>query len=491
MIFTVTLSFSPTSTVTVHYATADDSGGAHPATAGLDYTPTSGDLTFNAGEQVKTVAVDILADAVTPEFNETFLVNLSAPSGANIVDGQAVGTIMQSNPGGVLLISELRTSGPAGTTAPVSNKLTRGVVRTTLSVAGDDFVELYNNTDLPLTVAASDATAGYGIFKMGADCNATPVLVATIPNGTMIPARGHYLLVGSGYSLGTYATGDQTLTSDIEHDHNVAVFNTTSVNNLSSLTRLDAVGFGTNTGGVCDLLREGSNLAALSGSALEYSFQRDSCGKGGNNATFGPCPSIGLPVDTNNNLADFLFVDTTGANTAAGQRLGAPGPENLTSPIVRNNTVAASLVDPSAPQTSPPNRVRDLTPDPANNSTFGTLSLRRTFTNNTGAPITRLRFRVIDISAFPVSGGIADVRARTSGDVVVTVTGGGMITVRGTTLDQPPTEPLAGALNSSLTAGIINTGTPLAPGASVSVQFLLGVQQTGTFKFFVNIEALP
>jgi hypothetical protein len=118
----------------------------------------------------------------------------------------------------------LRTSGPGG--------------------AGDDFVEVYNNTDTPLTIAASDASGGYGLFKMGATCGATPVLIGTIPNGIVIPARGHYLFVGSAYSLAAYAAGDQTLSSDIESDRNVAIFNTAAVANLSSVTRLDAVGFG-------------------------------------------------------------------------------------------------------------------------------------------------------------------------------------------------------------------------------------------------------
>jgi hypothetical protein len=40
-------------------------------------------------------------------------------------------------------------------------------------------------------------------------------------------------------------------------------------------------------------------------------------------------------------------------------------------------------------------------------------------------------------------------------------------------------------------AGIITTGTPLAAGASINVQFLLGVQTTGNFAFFVIVEALP
>jgi hypothetical protein len=50
---------------------------------------------------------------------------------------------------------------------------------------------------------------------------------------------------------------------------------------------------------------------------------------------------------------------------------------------------------------------------------------------------------------------------------------------------------MGGALNSTLAAGTIALGTPLANGASVNVQFLLGVQATGSFKIYVNIEALP
>src|SRR6185436_9584619 len=229
----------------------------------VDYENTNGTLNFAAGERIKTVAVNICADG-TSEPDETLLLNLSGntPAGTNISDAQAVGTITQNNNAGTFLISELRTSGPNG--------------------AGDDFVEVYNNTDTPLTVAASDATAGYGLFKMGADCNATPVLIGTIPNGTVIPARGHYLFVGSSYSLANYggtgaAAGNLTLTADIEDDANVGIFNTANVANLSTLTRLDAVGFGLNTLNNCNLLREGSTLTAVAGSTTEHSFFRQLC----------------------------------------------------------------------------------------------------------------------------------------------------------------------------------------------------------------------
>jgi len=148
---------------------------------------------------------------------------------------------------------------------------------------------------------------------------------------------------------------------------------------------------------------------------------------------------------------------------------------------------------------SPPNRVRDFTSDPANNSTFGTLEIRKTITNNSGAPITRLRFRIIDITTFPAPSGIADMRARTSGDLTVTVdrapcgTGTSNIVVRGTVLEEasPGQQSSGGAFNSTLSAGVITLATPLANGASIDVRWLFGLEQTGLFKILFNLEALP
>ena len=135
-----------------------------------------------------------------------------------------------------------------------------------------------------------------------------------------------------------------------------------------------------------------STLDTAQRQCAETHYVRDECGKKGNPAIFGPCPTGGLPKDTNVNNDDFFFVDTTGASTPAGQRLGAPGPQNLVSPLVRNSTIAALLLDSNIGAPAPPNRVRDLTPAPPN-ATNGTLSIRRRFVNNTGGPVTRLRFR--------------------------------------------------------------------------------------------------
>ena len=79
-------------TVSVAYATSDVT-----ATAGADYTATSGTLTFAVGETRKTVNVTVLDDAVD-DGGETLTLTLSNAVGAGIADGTGTGTINNSDP---------------------------------------------------------------------------------------------------------------------------------------------------------------------------------------------------------------------------------------------------------------------------------------------------------------------------------------------------------------------------------------------------------
>ena len=84
VVFRVRLNRAAAHTVTVAYATADGArawAGTPPATAGSDYTASSGTLTFAAGETQKTVSVPILDDAID-EGMEHFLLRFSNPQGA-------------------------------------------------------------------------------------------------------------------------------------------------------------------------------------------------------------------------------------------------------------------------------------------------------------------------------------------------------------------------------------------------------------------------
>ncbi len=367
----------------------------------------------------------------------------------------------------LLLISEFRLRGPGGT--------------------NDEFVEIYNPNNVTATVNTTDLSAGYALVASDG------VARFTIPNGTVIPARGHYLGVSSAYSLGTYpagngttATGDATYATDIPDNAGIALFNTATAANFTLANRLDAVGSSSEAN---TLYKEGTGYTPLAGFNIESSWYR--------------ILTTGTPRDTNDNSADFFIVDTNatcatigGSATCvgnAGEHLGAPGPENLSSPVQRNATIKSSLVDPGAVSTASPNRVRDSTPNNCGglNCSLGTLDIRRRFTNNTGGNVTRLRFRIVDITTFRPPAGTADLRALSSGDIVINLTGGGTASVQNTLLEEPPSQPNGGGYNSSLSAGIVTLGQPLVQGAGINVHFLLGVQTGGSYRFFINVEALP
>ena len=90
--FVVTLSRAASGTLTVDYATSDGT-----ATAGEDYTATSGTLSFEAGESSKTIEVTVLDDA-HDEGEETLTLRLSDPSGGRLTGGEATGTIENRDP---------------------------------------------------------------------------------------------------------------------------------------------------------------------------------------------------------------------------------------------------------------------------------------------------------------------------------------------------------------------------------------------------------
>jgi Calx-beta domain/SdrD B-like domain/Dockerin type I domain len=98
LVFTVSLSAASGKTVTVNYATADPPSGI-VATAGVDYTPTSGSLTFSPGVTQQLVTVALLNDILF-ESNETFRLALSAPQNASL-GTPGLGTIIDVPPAGI------------------------------------------------------------------------------------------------------------------------------------------------------------------------------------------------------------------------------------------------------------------------------------------------------------------------------------------------------------------------------------------------------
>ena len=91
MQFKISIPATSTKSVKVNYVTSNGT-----ALAGSDYVATSGTATILAGSTSKFVTVKIVKDRVR-EANETLNVTLSAPLNATILDGTAVGTIVNDD----------------------------------------------------------------------------------------------------------------------------------------------------------------------------------------------------------------------------------------------------------------------------------------------------------------------------------------------------------------------------------------------------------
>jgi hypothetical protein len=100
-----------------------------------------------------------------------------------------------------------------------------------------------------------------------------------------------------------------------------------------------------------------------------------------------------------------------------------------------------------------PNFERDSSIVP--NGQHGTLFIRRRFTNQTGRPVTRLRFRIVDITTlnspgYPLGDSQSDLRVLGSNPDTVGTTSG-PVAVKGLTREQPPVQgALDGGYNTSL-----------------------------------------
>lgn len=117
---TFTISYGgPNHASTVNWATADQT-----ATAGSDYTASSGTASLPPrGCKCATVTVPVLGDLLD-EGNETFVVNLSNPSRGWIQDGQGTGTILDDDAmpsASVADVSVDENAGPLTFTVQLSN----------------------------------------------------------------------------------------------------------------------------------------------------------------------------------------------------------------------------------------------------------------------------------------------------------------------------------------------------------------------------------
>ena len=211
--FTVTLSPASASVVTVEYATANGS-----ASAGSDYGAASDQLTFGPGQTSQTIQVTINGDNTDEGDSESFVVNLSNASGANIADGQATGTITDDD-----------TAVIATTVAP---QIIEGDSGTGTAVF---IIELSHPASFPITVdyttedgfgdagadAGSDYEATSGTLTFNPGVESMPINVTIYGDETAEPDERFVIRISNGDPS---PISTNTVYGDILNDDNMKVY---------------------------------------------------------------------------------------------------------------------------------------------------------------------------------------------------------------------------------------------------------------------------
>jgi len=179
-----------------------------------------------------------------------------------------------------VVISEFRTRGPNG--------------------ANDEFVEIYNTTDAPIVIG--------GYTLRGSNAAGTVSIRATVPTGTTLPARSHYLFVNAAAGAPNVALANQTYGTGITDDGGVALA-------LPDTTIVDQAGMSPGSA-----YKEGATLAPMTTVGVSRSYERKLGGFDGSQ------------IDTNDNASDFQVVSPS-------------APQNLASPITPALSVAPALVN--------------------------------------------------------------------------------------------------------------------------------------------------
>ena len=225
--FTVSLSAAASGPVTVAYATANGT-----ATAGSDYVAGSGTLTFAAGTTTQTVNVAVNGDT-TVEPNETFFVNLSAPTAATIADNQGIGTIVNDDAAGTPSISISDASVTEGNSGTANLSFT-----VSLSAAASGSVTVAYATADGTATANSDYGPGFGTLTFVAGQTTQLVTFSAIGDTTVEPNETFFVNLSSpsgatiadGQGVGTIVNDDSATPTLTINDVSITEGNTGTKN---------------------------------------------------------------------------------------------------------------------------------------------------------------------------------------------------------------------------------------------------------------------
>ncbi len=222
LIFKVTLSTTSTQTITVNYATANNT-----ATAGSDYTAKTGTLAFTPGQISQDIIISVNGDtAIEPD--ETFLINLSNPSNALITDNQGLGTITNDDGDNTSVTLAVSPSSVTedGTANLVYTFTRTGVTTNALTVNYTLGGTATLNTDYTRTGTTNTVT--FAANSSTATVTVDPKTDTTVESNETVTLT---LASGTGYTVGTTTAVTGTITNDD--------FSKLSINNITVVEGLD------------------------------------------------------------------------------------------------------------------------------------------------------------------------------------------------------------------------------------------------------------
>jgi sugar lactone lactonase YvrE len=208
--------------VSVNFATSDGT-----ATAGSDYTATSGTLNFGPGELSKNVSIPILNDELFENGNETFNLNLTTTTGGAIVTTPSTTLILQDNDDRpqVSAAPTLRiTEGDSGTRNATINVL--------LSNPSVQAVTLDYVTSNGTATAGNDYVAAAGTLTIPALATSGTINIPINGDTTVEPDETFSVALSNPKNIDFLFTTNVTVT--IANDDATLQLNTASLNVIES-----------------------------------------------------------------------------------------------------------------------------------------------------------------------------------------------------------------------------------------------------------------
>ncbi|HQZ95643.1 MAG TPA: Calx-beta domain-containing protein [Pyrinomonadaceae bacterium] len=214
-LFTVTKTGATSVNAAVNAATQNGTA----TTAGGDYQSTSGNLTFLPVETTKTFSVLVNGDTIF-EPDETFLVNLTAPTNAAISNGVGTGTITNDDPQtpsvsvAVAPASVIEGSGASLTYTFTRSSAAAGAQTINFNVGGTaQYPTDYNvnSPSQPATFSAANGTVTFAAASLTAIVNVTPINAQMVePDETIILT----VTPGAGYTVTAPTSATGTIIND-------------------------------------------------------------------------------------------------------------------------------------------------------------------------------------------------------------------------------------------------------------------------------------